>query len=85
MEKFAAVAPGVFLYYSGRANAAEAARLHRSREELAANSAARQSKGFATAKKIGAGEGNRSLVFSLEVSEFRKSYNSSSDNFQPCG
>src|SRR4051794_38071126 len=34
---------------------------------------------------VGAGEGNRTLVFSLEVAEFRNGHNGHSDILQPCG
>jgi hypothetical protein len=36
-------------------------------------------------ENIGAGEGNRTLVFSLEVAKFRSAFNSYSDILQPCG
>src|ERR1700738_4693136 len=36
-------------------------------------------------KAVGAGEGNRTLVFSLEVVELRRAPHSHSDLLQPCG
>jgi hypothetical protein len=36
-------------------------------------------------ENIGAGEGNRTLVFSLEVVKFSNLYKGNSDILQPCG
>ena len=47
-----------------------------------------QNGNFLTAQaieKTGAGEGNRTLVFSLGVDELSNAFNGGSDNLQPCG